>query len=157
MDSQKRPISRAGFDALAAELKQLKEIEMPAIHKAVAAARELGDLSENAEYSSAREKQRHVNKRMNFIESVISNAEIIDTANLSGDRIIFGAYVVAEDEDGKKIECQILSDIEADGKSVISCTSPFGRALIGKCVGDSCTVKTPSGDKEYDILSVEFK
>jgi transcription elongation factor GreA len=153
----KRPISRAGFDALAKELKQLKEIELPEIHRAVQAARELGDLSENAEYSAAREAQRNTNKRIGYLESVIGNAQVIDVSSLSGDRIVFGAHVLVEDENGKQMQCQILSDIEADGKTIVACTSPFGRALIGKCTGDTCVVRTPSGDKEYDILNVEFK
>ncbi|MCL2757780.1 MAG: transcription elongation factor GreA [Alphaproteobacteria bacterium] len=153
----KRPISRAGFDALAKELRELKEVERPAILRAVQTARELGDLSENADYSAARERQRHIDKRIGYIESVIGNAEIIDIGSLSGTKVVFGAHVTVEDEDGHRIQCQLLSDIEADGKTIVACTSPFGRAIIGKCKGDSCTIRTPSGEKEYEILEVEFK
>jgi len=153
----KKPISRAGFDALTVELKNLQEIERPEIIRVVQWARSLGDLGENADYSAAREKQRLIDKRIAFLESTIKNAQIIDVATLSGARVTFGANVVVSDEDGNRMSCQILSDIESDGKTVISCTSPFGRALIGKCRGDVCTVRTPAGDKEYEILEVKFK
>lgn len=154
---EKKPISRAGFDALLKELKDLKEVQRPEILKVVQWARSLGDLSENADYSAAKEKQRQIDKRIQFIESIIGNAQIIDVESLSGDRVVFGAKVVAEDDDGNKMVCRILSDVESDGRSVISCTSPVGRALIGRCVGDTCVVRLPSGEKEYEILSVSFK
>jgi len=154
---EKYPISRAGFDALVKELKDLKEVQRPEILKTVQWARSLGDLSENADYSAAKEKQRQIDKRIQFIEGIIANASVVDVESLSGNRVVFGARVVAEDEDGNKIQCRILSDIEADGKVVISCTSPVGRAMIGRCVGDSCTVKLPSGEKEFEILEVKFK
>ena len=117
----------------------------------------MGDLSENADYSAAKEKQRQIDKRIQFIEDFINNAEVIDVDSLTGNRVVFGARVVAEDEDGNRMQCRILSDIESDGKQVISCTSPVGRALIGRCVGDTCIVKLPSGEKEYEILEVKFK
>ena len=154
---EKYPISRAGFDALIKELKDLKEVQRPEILKTVQWARSLGDLSENADYSAAREKQRQIDKRIGFIENIVANASIVDVDSLSGDRVVFGARVVAEDEDGNKMQCRILSDIEADGKMVISCTSPVGRAMIGRCVGDTCVVKLPGGEKEYEILEVKFK
>lgn len=154
---EKKPISRAGFDALLKELKDLKEVQRPEILATVQWARSLGDLSENADYSAAREKQRQIDKRIQFIESVINNAQVVDVETLSGDRVVFGAKVLAEDEDGNRMQCRILSDIESDGRVVISCTSPVGRALIGRCVGDTCVVKLPSGEKEYEILEVTFK
>ena len=154
---EKYPISRSGFDALLNELKDLKEVQRPEILKTVQWARSLGDLSENADYSAAREKQRQIDKRIQFIEGIIANASVVDVDSLSGNRVVFGARVVAEDEDGNKMQCRILSDIEADGKMVISCTSPVGRAMIGRCVGDTCVVKLPSGEKEYEILEVKFK
>lgn len=153
----KKPISRQGFDALLCELKDLKENQRPEILKVVQWARSLGDLSENADYSAAKEKQRQIDKRIQFIESIIENAQVIDINSLSGNRVVFGAKVVTEDEDGNKMECRILSDIESDGKMVISCTSPVGRALIGHCVGDTCTVRLPSGEKEFEIIDVKFK
>lgn len=154
---EKKPISRAGFDALVKELKNLKEVERPEILKIIQWARSLGDLSENADYSAAKEKQRIIDKRIRFIEETISNAHVIDIDNLSGDRVVFGAHVIAEDENGNKMHCRILSDVESDGKRIIACTSPVGRALIGKCVGDTCVVRLPGGEKEWEILEIKFK
>lgn len=154
---EKKPISRAGFDALLKELKDLKEVQRPEILKVVQWARSLGDLSENADYSAAKEKQRQIDKRIQFIENFIGNADVIDVASLSGDRVVFGARVTVEDEDGNRMQCRILSDVESDGRQIISCTSPFARAIIGKCVGDTCIVRLPAGEKEYEILDVSFK
>lgn len=154
---EKKPISRAGFDGLVKELKDLKEVQRPDILQTVQWARSLGDLSENADYSAAKEKQRQIDKRIQFIEGVIENAAIIDVDSLTGNRVMFGARVTAEDEDGNVMQCRILSDIESDGRTVISCTSPVGRAMIGRCVGDTCVVKLPGGEKEYEILDVKFK
>ena len=154
---EKRPISRQGFDALVKELKDLQENQRPEILKVIEWARSLGDLSENADYSAAKEKQRNIDKRIQFLESVIDNAQISDLDTLSGNRVIFGAKVMTEDEDGNKMECRILSDIESDGRKIISCTSPVGRALIGHCVGDTCMVKLPNGEKEFEIIDIKFK
>ncbi|MBR2286428.1 MAG: transcription elongation factor GreA [Alphaproteobacteria bacterium] len=154
---EKYPISRNGFDELVKELKDLKEVQRPDILKTVQWARSLGDLSENADYSAAKEKQRQIDKRIQFIEGVIANANVVDVESLTGNRVVFGARVIAEDDDGNQMQCRILSDIEADGKTVISCNSPVGRAMIGRCVGDTCIVKLPSGEKEYEILEVKFK
>ena len=154
---EKKPISKEGFDSLVKELKQLHEVDRPEILKVVQWARSLGDLSENADYSAAREKQRQIDKRIQYLENFIKNAVVIDVESLSGDKVIFGAHVVCEDEDGNRMQCRILSDVESDGKQVISCTSPVGRALIGRCVGDTCMVRLPSGEKEYEILEVKFR
>ena len=154
---EKKPISRAGFEALLKELKDLKEVQRPEILRVVQWARSWGDLSENADYSAAKEKQRKIDKRIQYIEDVVANANVIDVESLSGDRVVFGARVVAEDEDGNRMQCRILSDIESDGRQVISCSSPVGRALIGRCVGDCCTVKLPSGEKEFEIIEIKFK
>lgn len=153
----KQPISSRGYDDLMSELRDLKEVDRPAILVAINEARKHGDLSENAEYASAREKQRHIDRRIIFLESIISNAQVIDIDSMSGDRAVFGAFVTVEDEDGNRMQCQLLSEIEADGKQRIACTSPFGRAMLGKCKGDSCTVKTPSGDREYEVIEVRFR
>ena len=154
---EKYPISRNGFDDLVKELKDLKEVQRPEILKTVQWARSLGDLSENADYSAAREKQRQIDKRIQFIEGIIANASVVDVESLSGNRVVFGAHVIAEDDEGNQMQCRILSDVEADGKTVISCNSPVGRAMIGRCVGDTCVVKLPGGEKEYEILKVKFK
>ena len=154
---EQRPISKQGYEALVNELKQLQEVDRPEILKVVQWARSLGDLSENADYSAAREKQRQIDKRIQYIEGIVNNATVVDVDTLSGDRVVFGARVVCEDEDGNRMQCRILSDIESDGKQVISCTSPVGRALIGRCVGDTCLVRLPSGEREYEILEVKFK
>ncbi|MFA7187896.1 MAG: transcription elongation factor GreA [Alphaproteobacteria bacterium] len=154
---EKKPISKQGFEALNAELKHLREVDRPEIIKVVQWARSLGDLSENADYTGAKEKQRIIDSRIKFLEDYIKQAMIIDLDTLSGNRITFGASVVAEDSDGNLMQCKILSDVEADGKAVIACTSPVGRSFIGKCVGDTCLVHTPSGEKEYEIIEVKFK
>ncbi|MBR5904538.1 MAG: transcription elongation factor GreA [Alphaproteobacteria bacterium] len=154
---EKQPISRQGFDKILEELKDLKENQRPEILKVVQWARSLGDLSENADYSAAKEKQRQIDKRIQFLEEVVNNANVIDIENLSGNKVVFGAKVVIEDEDCNKMECRILSDLESDGKLVISCTSPVGKALIGHCVGDTCSVKLPSGTKEWEIVDIKFK
>lgn len=151
-----RPISREGFDKLIKELKQLTEIDRPEILKIVDWARSLGDLSENADYSAAKEKQRMIDKRISCIENIIRNADIIDVRNLSGDKVIFGANVKVEDEDGNVLYCKILSDVESDGKTVIACSSPMGKAMIGKCVGQTCTVKLPNGEREFEIIEINF-
>ena len=154
---EKKPISKAGFDVLQAELKHLREIDRPEVIKNVQWARSLGDLSENADYSAAKEKQRTIDRRIRFLEDTIRDSLVVDIDSLSGDRIMFGATVIAEDQDGNKMQCRILSEHEADGKMIIACTSPVGRALMGKCVGDTCFVNTPGGEKEYEILEVKFK
>lgn len=154
---EKKPISKQGFEALNAELKHLREVERPEIIKVIQWARSLGDLSENADYTGAKEKQRIIDSRIKFLENYIKDANVIDIDSLSGNRITFGASVVAEDSDGNLMQCKILSDVEADGKTIIACTSPVGRSFIGKCVGDTCTVQTPSGEKEYEIIEVKFK
>ncbi|MGI5845724.1 MAG: transcription elongation factor GreA [Alphaproteobacteria bacterium] len=154
---EKKPISKQGFEALNAELKHLREVERPEIIKVIQWARSLGDLSENADYTGAKEKQRIIDSRIKFLENYIKDANVIDIDSLSGNRITFGASVVAEDSDGNLMQCKILSDVEADGKTIIACTSPVGRSFIGKCVGDICTVQTPSGEKEYEIIEVKFK
>ena len=154
---EKNPISRQGFETLCAELKDLQENQRPEILRVIEWARSLGDLSENADYSAAKEKQRHIDKRIQFIQSVVQNSQVVDVDSLSGNRVVFGAKVLTEDEDGNKMECRILSDVESDGRQVISCNSPVGRALIGHCIGDTCIVRLPNGEKEFEIIDVKFK
>lgn len=154
---EKIPLTRAGHSALNDELKHLKSVERPAIIKAIAEAREHGDLSENAEYHSAREKQSFIEGRIKEVEAIIGLADVIDTAKLSG-TIKFGATVtlVDEDTDEEKIY-QIVGEPEADieaGK--LNIKSPLARALIGKDEGDSVEVRTPGGERSYEVLSIKF-
>ncbi len=154
----KIPLTRAGFDKLDAELKHLKTVERPAIIRAIAEAREHGDLSENAEYHSAKEKQSFIEGRVKELEGVISLADVIDPTKLSG-TIKFGATVglVDEDTDEEKTY-QIVGEYEADIESgKLNMKSPLSRALIGKDVGDSVEVRTPGGTRSYEILSIHYK
>ena len=154
---EKIPLTRAGYSALNDELKQLKSVERPAVIQAIAEAREHGDLSENAEYHAAREKQSFIEGRVKELEGVLGLAEVIDTSKLSGP-IKFGATVTLVDEDtDEERTYQIVGEPEADieaGK--LNITSPLARALIGKEEGDSVEVRTPGGDKSYEILSVTY-
>jgi transcription elongation factor GreA len=154
---EKIPMTRAGFTALDEELKVLKSVERPAIIRAIAEAREHGDLSENAEYHSAREKQSFIEGRIKELEAIISLAEVIDPTKLSG-AIKFGATVTLVDEDtDEKKTYQIVGEPEADIENgMLNIRSPLARALIGKEEGDSVEVKTPGGDRGYEILSVRF-
>jgi transcription elongation factor GreA len=153
----KIPLTRTGFDKIDAELKQLKSVERPAIIAAIAEARAHGDLSENAEYHSAKEKQSFIEGRIKELEGVLSLAEVIDTARLSGS-IKFGATVSLVDEDTDEEKTyQIVGEYEADIENGrLNIKSPLARALIGKTVGDSVEVRTPGGEKSYEILSVDY-
>ena len=154
---EKIPMTRAGFAALEAELKQLKSEERPAIIKAIAEAREHGDLSENAEYHSAREKQSFIEGRIKELEGVISLAEVIDPSKLSG-AIKFGATVTLVDEDTDEEKTwQIVGEHEANiEKGLLNIRSPIARALIGKHEGDSVEVVTPGGDRAYEVLKIAY-
>jgi len=153
----KIPLTRAGFDKLDAELKHLKSVERPAIIQAIAEARALGDLSENAEYHSAKEKQSFIEGRIKELEGVLSLADVIDTAKLSGP-IKFGATVAIVDEDtDEERTYQIVGEYEADIENGrLNVKSPLARALIGKTAGDSVEVRTPGGEKSYEILTVTY-
>lgn len=155
----KYPMTAAGHDAMEAELKQLKHEERPAVIKAIAEAREHGDLSENAEYHAAREKQSFIEGRIQELEAVIAHAEVIDPKELSGDKIMFGATVELVDEESEEnVTYQIVGEYEADlEKGRISVTAPIARALIGKRGGDSVEVETPRGTRYYEILSVTYR
>ena len=151
-------LTRAGFDQLDEELRQLRGVERPSVIRAIAEAREHGDLSENAEYHAAREKQSFIEGRIKELEAIIGRAEVIDPAKLSGS-IKFGATVrlVDEDTDEEKTY-QIVGEHEADlERGLLNIRSPLARALIGKEEGDSVEVVTPGGQKGYEILSVEYK
>ncbi len=154
---EKIPMTRAGFAALNDELKQLKSVERPAIIAAIAEARALGDLSENAEYHSAREKQSFIEGRIKELEAILSLSEVIDPASLSGP-IKFGATVKLVDEDTEEERTfQIVGEPEANlERGLLNIRSPLARALIGKEPGDSIEVSTPGGEKSYEVLSVDY-
>lgn len=155
----KVPITIRGFAALEEELKHRQQVERPRIIQAISEARALGDLSENAEYHSAKEAQGQNEARVADLEDKLSRAEVIDTATLSGTTVKFGATVTVVDEDTEeKVRYQIVGDTEAnvrDGK--ISISSPIARALIGKSKGDAIEVITPKGARSYELLKIEWK
>lgn len=157
--TDKIPMTLRGYEKLEEELKHLRNNERPAIIKAIAEAREHGDLSENAEYHAAREKQSFIEGRILELESKTSRAEVIDASKLGGDVVKFGATVTLIDDDTEeKIVYQIVGEDEADIKTgFLSITSPLARALIGKQVKDSVEVNTPKGSKSYEIIKVLFK
>lgn len=148
-----------GHAALQEELRNLKTVERPAVIQAIAAAREHGDLSENAEYHAARERQSFIEGRIGELEDATKRAEIIDTSKLSGKTVRFGAKVKVADEDtGDETTYQLVGEFEADlAKKKISIASPIGKALIGRETGDSVEVTTPNGVHYYEIVSVRFK
>ena len=148
-----------GFTNLETELKRLKTVERPEIIKAIATAREHGDLSENAEYHAARERQGFVEGRVGDIEDMVRRAEVIDVSKLSGKIIKFGATVKLADENtDEENTYQLVGEHEADiSAGRLSITSPLSRALIGKTVGDSVEVMSPGGTRSYEILTVHYK
>ncbi|EEW24821.1 transcription elongation factor GreA [Rhodobacter ferrooxidans] len=150
-------MTRGGFVALDDELKLLKSVERPAVIRAIAEARAHGDLSENAEYHAAREKQSFIEGRIKELEAIISRAEVIDPAKLSG-AIKFGATVTLVDEDtNEERTYQIVGEPEANIEGgFLNIRSPLARALIGKAEGDSVDVKTPGGQRSYEVLSIRF-
>lgn len=153
------PMTPNGFKLLEEELKNRQSVERPRIILAIQEARAHGDLSENAEYSSAKEAQSLNEGRITELESIISRAEIIDASKLSGKTVKFGATVKLVDEDTEAEKSyQIVGDMEADVKSGrISISSPIARALIGKTIGDSVEVHTPGGSKSYEVVEVVFR
>lgn len=154
----KVPMTQKGFDHIEAELKNLKSVERPAVIQAIAEARAHGDLSENAEYSAARERQSFIEGRIKELEGVVSAANIIDIASMTGEVVKFGATVVlANDDTGEEVTYQIVGPYESDADhGKISTTAPLAKALIGKSVGDSVEVRTPKGAHTYEILSVKY-
>src|SRR6516162_3603795 len=155
----KVPMTHGGYVALEAELKTRQQEERPRIIQAISEARSLGDLSENAEYHSAKEAQSHNEGRILELESLIGRADIIDISKLTGKIVKFGATVKLLDEDTEQTKTyQLVGEIEADVRSgKVSITSPIARALIGKTVGDTVEVHTPGGGKSYEIVSVSFR
>lgn len=153
------PMTVSGYEKMKEELKHLKAVERPNVIAAISSARELGDLSENAEYSTAKEKQSMIEGRILELDDKLARVEVIDMSKLSGKKITFGAHVRIIDED-TEVESyyQIVGEYESDlSKNLLSLNSPLARALIGKAAGDSVEVDTPGGKRSYEILAVEFK
>ncbi|WP_421881988.1 transcription elongation factor GreA [Pacificispira sp.] len=155
---QKVPMTLRGYEAMTAELKTLKGTERPAIIQAIAEAREHGDLSENAEYHAARERQSFIEGRIAELEDQTSRAEVIDPTKLDGDSVKFGATVtIADCESDEESVYQIVGEFEADlTKKKISVTSPMSRAMIGKSVGDVFEVNSPGGTRDYEVVAVKY-
>jgi transcription elongation factor GreA len=154
----KMPMLAEGYEKLQTTVRQLKMVERPSIIDAIEEARAHGDLSENAEYHAAKERQGQVEMQIADIEDRLSRAMVIDPSTLSGDRVVFGATVKLVDENDKQIVYQIVGETEADAKvGRISYNSPLGRALIGRSVGDEVEFSAPSGDRYFEIAAVEFK
>lgn len=156
---EKVPMTAGGLTPLQEELKQLKSKDRREVIKAISEAREHGDLSENAEYHAAKERQGFIEGRIQELEDVISRADVIDVSKLSGKTVKFGATVTVVDEDtDEETTYQIVGPYEADlAKKLISVQSPIARALIGKTIGDTAEVKAPGGIKSYEVLKVKFK
>ncbi len=154
---EKIPVTSLGLETIKAELMKLKTEERPAVIKAIADAREHGDLSENAEYHAARERQSFIEGRVAELEDVVSRAEVINAVQITGETITFGTSVLVADEDtDDESEYAIVGPYEADlSKGLISTSSPIAKALIGKRVGDSVEVTTPRGLKSYEVLSIK--
>ncbi len=153
----KMPMLAEGFEKLQTEVRRLKMVERPAVIDAIEEARAHGDLSENAEYHAAKERQGQIEAQIADIEDRLSRAMVIDPTTLSGDKVVFGATVHLLDENDKPIKYQIVGETEADAKvGRISYNSPLGRALIGRNVGDEVEFSAPSGDKYFEIAKIEF-
>ena len=155
--AEKVPMLAEGHRKLTDELRRLKIEERPAIVEAIEDARAHGDLSENAEYHAAKERQGQVEATIADLEDRLSRAMVIDPTTLSGDKVVFGATVTLNDEDGTTVKYQVVGQVEADAShGRISYNSPLGRALIGRQKGDEVEVSTPSGDRYYEIKKIEF-
>ncbi len=155
---EKLPMLAEGYEKLQNDVRHLKMVERPAVIDAIEEARAHGDLSENAEYHAAKERQGQIEAQIADIDDRLSRAMVIDPATLSGDKVVFGATVHLLDEDDKKIKYQIVGETEADAKiGRISYASPLGRALIGRSKGEEVEFSAPSGDKYFEIAKIEFK
>lgn len=156
---EKVPMTLQGYEAMVEELKTLKAVDRPAVITAIAEAREHGDLSENAEYHAARERQSFIEGRIAELEDKSSRAEVIDPSKLDGDSVKFGATVTLADCDTDEEKTyRIVGELEADiGQGLISVAAPLARAMIGKAEGDTFELTTPGGSKDYEIVSVAFK
>ncbi|MCX8231822.1 MAG: transcription elongation factor GreA [Alphaproteobacteria bacterium] len=156
---EKEPMTAGGYNRLEEELRRLKNEERPSVIKAIEVARAHGDLSENAEYHAAKERQAFIEGRLEEIESKVSRAEVIDPSTLSGTTVMFGATVtIVDEETDEKSTYQIVGTEEANIKEgLLSIAAPLARALIAKSVGESVDVQAPKGSRSYEILSLEYK
>jgi len=152
-------MTRAGYEKLEQELRQLKSVERPRIVREIEAARAHGDISENAEFHAAKERQSHLEGRVRLLEDRLARAQVIDPTGQSPDKVRFGVTVDLEDaESGERVTYQILGEEESDAaQGRISVTSPVARALLGKEVGDSVSVRVPKGTREFEILDIRFE
>jgi transcription elongation factor GreA len=157
--AEKAPMTRQGYEALMNELKHLKAVVRPQVIEAVRSAREEGDLSENAEYHGAKEKQAIIEAKIRHLETQLANAEVIDTGMLGGDRVVFGATVMVRepDTDEEKTFRLVGADEANPQKGWISIQSPVGRALVGKQIGDTVEIRVPRGTLTYEIVSLTFE
>ena len=157
--SDRAPMTRSGYLELQQEVKRLKSVERPAIVKEIEAARAHGDLSENAEYHAAKEKQGHVESRIQMLEDRLARAQVIDPSGQSLDQVRFGLTVDLEDADsGEKVTYTILGEEESDvSQGKISVGSPVARALLGKGVGDTVSVRVPKGTREFEVLDIRYE
>ncbi len=156
--AEKVPMTPAGHARLRVELQHLREVAMPEVVRDIATARDHGDLSENAEYHAAKDRQGMIHARITYVEDVLSRAEVIDPAKLKGEKVVFGAHVTVLNVDTEEeVAYQIVGPEESDLKSGrISVTSPLARSLIGKTVGDEVTVQLPAGKRTYEIQGIAF-
>lgn len=155
---EKIPITKAGFEKLKRELEYLKTVSIPENIRDIEAARAHGDISENAEYAAAKERQAFIQGKVQEMENNLAMSNIIDLKGLSNDRVVFGSLVVIEDiATGNDIQYQLVGPLESDvSENKISVTSPIGKALIGKSIGDNIKVKTPGGIREFEVVDILF-
>jgi transcription elongation factor GreA len=159
MSADRVPMTKSGLNRLKETLKRLKSVDKPQIIRDIEEARAHGDLSENAEYHAAKDRQGQIDAEIRRTEDVVARAEVIDVTKLTGDKIVFGATVeLEESESGTKVVYRIVGEYEADiKKGLLSVTSPIARAMIGREVGDTVRVQAPGGVREYDIAAVRFE
>lgn len=155
---EKIPITKAGFEKLKKDLEKLKNISIPENIRDIEVARAHGDLSENAEYSAAKEQQSFLHGKVQELENNLATSNVINLKGLTNEKVVFGCYVSMEDTDsGEKIKYQLVGPYESDiNQNKISVTSPIGKAVIGKCVGDEINVKTPGGQRNLEIVKISF-
>ncbi len=156
---KKIPITKNGFEKLKKDLEHLKTVALPENIRDIEAARAHGDITENAEYAAAKERQAFIHGKMQELENNLALSQIIEVKDLNSDKVVFGSTVTIEDiSDGKSIQYQLVGPFESDiNQNTISVTSPIGKALIGKCMGDEVSVKTPGGIREFEIVNISCR